>query len=96
MFDFTCHPNFKSGKYFAKINKPINTGDFVVLHTASENKISIPENSTQRLIIDNLPLTTEDFFVAYMSSDLEQRRQAEMYLIGVIEVLRELHGAAIT
>jgi hypothetical protein len=52
---------------------------------AGDGQISLPKNDKQRLIIDNLSLTTEDFFASYMSSDVEQRRLAEMYLIGVID-----------
>ncbi|WP_409523878.1 Rap1a/Tai family immunity protein [Nitrincola sp. MINF-07-Sa-05] len=30
-------------------------------------------------------MTTESFFKAYMSTDIEQRRLAEMYVVGVID-----------
>lgn len=52
---------------------------------ASGNSIVIPESADQRLIASNLSMTTESFFKAYMSSDIEQRRLAEMYVIGVID-----------
>ena len=52
---------------------------------SGDSRISIPENDKQRLIVENLSLTTEDFYASYMSSDIEQRRLAEMYLIGVID-----------
>jgi len=52
---------------------------------ANDNPIVIPGDNNQRLIGDNLALTTESFFKAYMSSNIEQRRLAEMYLVGVID-----------
>jgi hypothetical protein len=52
---------------------------------ASDGQITLPIDDKQRLIIDNLSLTTEDFFSSYMSPNVEQRRLAEMYLIGVID-----------
>lgn len=53
--------------------------------TANENPINLSISGDQRLIAGNYSLSTERFFTAYMSSDLEQRRLAEMYLIGVID-----------
>jgi hypothetical protein len=52
---------------------------------ASGNSIVLPESESQRLIASNLAMTTESFFKAYMSTDIEQRRLAEMYVIGVMD-----------
>lgn len=52
---------------------------------ANNASIHIPASDTQRLITDNLSFTTERFYHAYMSKSVEQRRLAEMYLIGVID-----------
>jgi hypothetical protein len=52
---------------------------------ASGSAIVLPESESQRLIANNLSMTTESFFKAYMSTDIEQRRLAEMYVIGVID-----------
>ncbi len=52
---------------------------------ANDNSIILPENESQRLIGSNLAMTTESFFKAYMSKDIEQRRLAEMYVIGVMD-----------
>lgn len=52
---------------------------------ANESAITMPHSDNQRLIASNLSLTTESFFKAYMSTDMEQRRLAEMYVIGVID-----------
>jgi hypothetical protein len=51
---------------------------------AAANPIIIPGDRNQRLIANNLYLTTDSLFAAYMSENLEQRRLAEMYVIGVI------------
>ena len=52
---------------------------------SDDGSIILPKDDTQRLIVDHLSLSTEDFFASYMSSNVEQRRLAEMYLIGVID-----------
>lgn len=52
---------------------------------AMENTIKIPVSDSQRMIADNLTVTVKSLSKAYMSSDLEQRRLAEMYVIGVLD-----------
>ena len=52
---------------------------------ANENPISIPEGESQRLTAGNRSLTTEALFTAYMNTNVEQRRLAEMYVIGVLD-----------
>lgn len=52
---------------------------------ADDSPFVFPGNEKQRMISQNLSLTTEKFFRAYMSQNVEQRRLAEMYLIGVID-----------
>lgn len=50
-----------------------------------DESIAVPSNEQQRLISYNLSLTTEKLYKAYMGSDLERRRLAEMYVAGVID-----------
>lgn len=52
---------------------------------ANENSISIPEGESQRMIAANRSVTTETLLTAYMNSNVEQRRLAEMYVIGVLD-----------
>lgn len=52
---------------------------------ANDSFIAIPDSEHQRMIANNLSMTTESFFKAYMSTDIEQRRLAEMYVVGVID-----------
>lgn len=52
---------------------------------ADNQAIHIPSDDSQRLISQNLSMTTEDFMVLYMSDNVNHRRLAEMYLIGVID-----------
>lgn len=58
---------------------------FPTLSIADQQGISITERQNERLIITNLQLTGSDFWSAYQSSDLQQRRLAEMYLAGVLD-----------
>lgn len=54
---------------------------------AEENGINLtkPLPPTQRVFIDNINLTVKDFFSAYMSKSIEERRYAELYLLGVMD-----------
>lgn len=52
---------------------------------ANDNLIVMPNSEDQRLVASNLSMTAESFFKAYMSTDIEQRRLAEMYVVGVID-----------
>ena len=52
---------------------------------AGDKLIVFPESEKQRMSSQSLSLTTESFFKAYMSKDIEQRRLAEMYVIGAID-----------
>jgi Rap1a immunity proteins len=42
-------------------------------------------HESQSLIIDNSNFSTKDFFNAFTSTNLTERRYAEMYLLGVID-----------
>ncbi len=53
--------------------------------TAYSGGISVPLQATERLLIKNTNLSARDFWESYMSKDVEQRRLAEMYLIGVLD-----------
>lgn len=56
----------------------------VVNSIAKENTPLFPEQGGQRLIITNLHMTNEEFFRAYMSENIQERRLAEMYVVGVV------------
>ena len=53
--------------------------------SAAGPRFTSPAPATQRLFIDNINLTAEDFFAAYMSQAVEERRYAELYLLGVLD-----------
>lgn len=40
---------------------------------------------TQRVFIENTNLSAQQFFSAYMSKSVEERRYAELYLLGVLD-----------
>lgn len=52
---------------------------------AAGPRFTSPAPPTQRLFIDHVNLTAEDFFAAYMSQTVEERRYAELYLLGVLD-----------
>lgn len=52
---------------------------------ADENPIVIKEGGGQRMVAENLSMTAESLLKAYMSSNQEQRRFAEMYVVGVLD-----------
>ena len=53
--------------------------------SAAGPRFTSPAPPTQRLFIDNINLTAEDFFAAYMSQTVEERHYAELYLLGVLD-----------
>lgn len=55
------------------------------MQSACANSLVVPVNDTQRMISQNLDMNTKSFMAVYMSSNVEQRRLAEMYLIGVVD-----------
>lgn len=52
---------------------------------ASEKSIVVQEGEGERLIAENLSMTSDSLFKAYMSSNVELRRFAEMYVVGVLD-----------
>lgn len=44
-----------------------------------------PTAPTQRIFIENINLSTADFFEAYMSPNETERHYAELYLLGVLD-----------
>ncbi|WP_141229473.1 Rap1a/Tai family immunity protein [Cellvibrio mixtus] len=52
---------------------------------ANENFIHVPEGESQRMTAENRSMTTETLLTAYMNTNVEQRRLAEMYVIGVLD-----------
>lgn len=57
----------------------------VSCNAAQSQPIKIPANDKQRLSIEHLDFKGSAFIDAYMSKDVNQRRLAEMYLIGVLD-----------
>jgi hypothetical protein len=53
--------------------------------SAQNQSIKIPNDERQRLPIEHLNFIGSNFIKAYMSKDVNQRRLAEMYLIGVLD-----------
>lgn len=49
------------------------------------HRLVAPLPPTQRIFIDNINLTAREFFAAYMSKTVEERRYAELYLLGVLD-----------
>lgn len=58
---------------------------FYACAEGSTARFTQPLPSTQRVFIDNTNLTVKDFFSAYMSNSVEERRYAELYLLGVMD-----------
>ncbi|WP_313622770.1 Rap1a/Tai family immunity protein [Achromobacter sp.] len=56
----------------------------------AETKLLRPLPDSQSLIIGNNNLTAGEFFAAYMSSNMVERRYAEMYLLGVLDATEGL------
>ncbi|NMG70436.1 Rap1a/Tai family immunity protein [Parazoarcus communis] len=57
----------------------------IPIHALAETKLLRPLPDSQSLIIENNNLTAGDFFSAYMSKNMVERRYAEMYLLGVLD-----------
>lgn len=49
-----------------------------------------PLPPTQRVFFDNINLSAREFFSAYMSQSAEERRYAELYLLGVLDATEGL------
>lgn len=52
---------------------------------ADESLIVIPHGEGQRMISQNLSMSTESLLKAYMHPEQEQRLLAEMYVVGVLD-----------
>ncbi|QLE84478.1 hypothetical protein FLM48_04860 [Shewanella sp. Scap07] len=57
----------------------------LLMQTACAANLVVPKSDTQRMISQNLDMSTKSFMEVYMGANLEQRRLAEMYLVGVID-----------
>lgn len=57
----------------------------IPIHAHAETKLLRPLPDSQSLIIENNNLTAGEFFAAYMSKNMVERRYAEMYLLGVLD-----------
>ncbi|WP_338845604.1 Rap1a/Tai family immunity protein [Massilia sp. W12] len=52
---------------------------------AADSKLLKSEKHPQSMIIENNNLIASEFFAAYMSKNMQERRFAEMYLLGVLD-----------
>lgn len=52
---------------------------------SAKTRLFEPIHDSQSLIIENNNLTAADFYAAYLSKQVQQRRYAEMYLLGVMD-----------
>jgi hypothetical protein len=57
----------------------------ISVHVYAETKLLRPLPDSQSLIIENNNLTTAEFFAAFMSKNIIEKRYAEMYLLGVLD-----------
>lgn len=57
----------------------------VPVHANAETKLLQPLPDSQSLIVENNNMTAGEFFAAYMSRNMVERRYAEMYLLGVLD-----------
>jgi hypothetical protein len=57
----------------------------IPIHAHAETKLLRPLPDSQSLIIENNNLTAGEFFAAFMSKNMVERRYAEMYLLGVLD-----------
>ncbi|MFA9950678.1 Rap1a/Tai family immunity protein [Dentiradicibacter hellwigii] len=57
----------------------------ISVHVYAETKLLRPLPDSQSLIIENNNLTAAEFFAAFMSKNIVERRYAEMYLLGVLD-----------
>lgn len=55
------------------------------LSACAETKLLKPIHESQSLIIENNDLSGLDFFATYSSKNVNERRLAEMYLLGVMD-----------
>ncbi len=58
----------------------------IPIQVLAESKLLRTLPHSQSLIIENNNLTAGEFFEAYMSRNMVERRYAEMYLLGVLDV----------
>ncbi|WP_374328434.1 Rap1a/Tai family immunity protein [Azonexus sp.] len=57
----------------------------VPLHPLAETRLAQPLPDSQSLVIENNNLSASDFFAAFMSKNMMERRYAQMYLVGVLD-----------
>jgi len=55
------------------------------IHANAETRLARPIPDSQSLLIENNNLSAGDFFSAYLSSNIAERRYAQMYLLGVLD-----------
>lgn len=56
-----------------------------VLATERPSRLSQPLTPKQNVIIENTDITISEFWEAYSSENVDQRRRAEMFLLGVLD-----------
>jgi len=55
------------------------------MHAHAETRLAQPIPDSQSLLNDNNNLPAGEFFSAYLSSNIAERRYAQMYLLGVLD-----------
>jgi hypothetical protein len=55
------------------------------IHANAETKLMQPIPDSQSLLAGNNNFSAEDFFSAWMSKNITEKRYAEMYLLGVFD-----------
>lgn len=60
-------------------------GSAVVAAAERPRRLSQPLSPTQNVIIENTDITTGEFWDAYTSENVDQRRRAELFLLGVLD-----------
>lgn len=53
--------------------------------TERPSRLSQPLSPSQNVIIENTNITTGEFWDAYTSENVDQRRRAELFLLGVLD-----------
>jgi hypothetical protein len=70
--------------------KPIRHAIYILflgfhIHASAETKLMQPIPDSQSLLAGNNNLSASDFFSAWMSKNITEKRYAEMYLLGVFD-----------
>lgn len=86
MARFDLNSFLRQGGFYGAISLLVGILAFQYAHAEIvPHKFTATLPPTQRVFIDNINLSAQDFFSAYMSKSVEERRYAELYLLGVLD-----------